>query len=466
MKSRWIVVILALSVLVGWGGINTPASAQSAITVGEPTTVNNFPDSLIFRIPATSSAGDIVTADLYYSFDGFISSPSYTREQIDFVTASSVKLEFEWDTDGLTTPPGMPISYYWRIRDSAGNQLITDTYLVRYDDIRYDWQVLEDEYIAVWWHDKPAAFGQSVFDIAQRAILQQRILFDVTLDYQIRIIIYNDDAEFHAWHAVALDWVGGEAFSDYGITTQIVYGSQPGDAWLQGVIPHEISHQYFAPVTRNPTVSVPHWLNEGVAQYNEFVDNNYALASVQNAVNRGEWIYLSSLAEGFGSYDEVRVRLAYAESLSAVNYLVETYGEEGLAAVLAAYREGHPTEEAFEVALGVPFSQFEGDWATWLGVPAGQYITPTPWALPAFPATPTIFIPGAGGGSSESEATPEPEMTETEVEEPEVEATAEEPEPVPEPGFSLCNTPILSAFILVGLVYQRKRRQSEGASRI
>jgi hypothetical protein len=203
-------------------------------------------------------------------------------------------------------------------------------------------------------------------------------------------------------------------------------------------------------------------LNEGVAQYNEFVDNSYALTSVENAVDRGELIILSSLAEGFGSYDEIRVRLAYAESLSAVNYLVETYGEGGLAAVLAAYREGHPTEEAFEVALGVPFSQFESDWASWLGVPEGEYITPTPWAMPAFPATPTMFIPGAGGGSSETEATPEPEATETEAQQPEVEATEEVAEPEPEPGFTLCSSSLLPAFVVVGLAYQRIKSRREG----
>jgi hypothetical protein len=461
MKVRWITLVIIISVLVGWSGGPPQAAAQSAITVGEPTTINNFPDSLTFRIPASSTAGDIVSADLYYSFDGFVSSPSHTREQIEFEPAGQVDLEFVWDTVGLTTPPSMPISYYWRIRDSAGNQLITDSYLVRYDDIRYDWQVREDENIGVWWHDKPSSFGESVFNIAQRAMGAQRSLFDMELDYQIRIVIYNDDAEFHAWHAVELGWVGGEAFSDYGITTQIVYGNSPSNDWLQGVVPHEISHLYFAPVTRNPAVSVPHWLNEGVAQYNEFVDNGYALTQVQSAVDRGELIYLSTLAEGFGSFDESRVRLAYAESLSAVNYLVEVYGEDGLADVLAAYRNGHPTEEAFEVALGVPFSQFEGDWATWLGVPEGEYITPTPWALPAFPATPTMFIPGSGGGSSDATATPEVEEIETEEVVTSPEVTEEVPEPEPEPDSSICSSGMLSAVLVAGVAYQQiKRRRS------
>lgn len=461
MKTRWMAILLAVSLLAGWGGKPERVLAQSAITLGEPSTENNFPDSLIFRISASSTAGEIVSADLYYSFDGFVSSPSNTRERIDFDPASQVDLEFVWDTVGLTTPPGMPISYYWRVRDSAGNELISETFLVRYEDIRYDWQVRQNDFIGVWWHDKPAAFGESVFNIAQQAIQKQRALFDFELNYQIRIVIYNDDAEFHAWHAVEHDWVGGEAFSDYGITTQIVYGSRAQDSWLQDVVPHEISHLYFAPVTRNPRVSVPVWLNEGVAQYNEFGDTSYALTQVYGAVERGELIPLSSLAEGFGSFDEARVRLAYAESLSAVVYLVEVYGEHGLADVLTAYREGHVTEDAFDVALGLPFSQFEGEWATWLGVPPGQYVTPTPWALPAFPATPTMFVPGSGGGSSAATATPEQDENELATEEVVIEPTQETTPAESTPGSPLCGSGMISALFLVGVACRQVRVKKE-----
>jgi hypothetical protein len=460
MQVRWIGVLLIGLILFGWAGGPVGTSAQSAITYGQPSTENNFPDSLTFRITASTTAGEIVSADLYYSFDGFVSSPSHTREQIEFEPASQVDLEFVWDTEGLTTPPSMPISYYWRIRDSAGNQVISDSFLVRYEDIRFNWEVRQDDRIGVWWHDKPASFGESVFTIAQQSMQAQRPLFGMELEYQIRIIIYNDDAEFHAWHAVEHDWVGGEAFSDYGITTQIVYGSSPGDTWLQGVIPHEISHLYFAPATRNPSVSVPYWLNEGVAQFNEFADNSYSMSRVTEAVNSGELIYLSSLAEGFGAFDETRVRLAYAESLSAVNYLVEVYGEQGLADLFTAFRDGYVTEEAFDVALGVPFSQFEGDWATWLGVPEGQYVTPTPWAMPAFPATPTMFVPGSGGGSSEAAATPEAE-DEIVTEEVEPEVAEETPQAEPEPGFTFCGLGSIPIFLAAGVVLQRVKRRRD-----
>jgi hypothetical protein len=81
--------------------------------------------------------------------------------------------------------------------------------------------------------------------------------------------------------------------------------------------------------------------------------------------------------------------------------------------------------------------------------------------MPAFPATPTSFIPGAGGGSTEAEATPEPESTATQATEPEVEATQEAEEPEPEPGFTLCSSSMIPAIMMVGLVYHQIKSRRE-----
>ena len=109
----------------------------------------------------------------------------------------------------------------------------------------------------------------------------------------------------------------------------------------------------------------PTWLNEGVAQYNESGIHRATLRDVETAANRGDLIPLSALEVGFGYFNEARTRLAYAEALSAVTYLVETYGDAGLAALLAAYREGMVTREAFPAALAVTPGEFEAGWTVW-----------------------------------------------------------------------------------------------------
>lgn len=387
--SRLILPVFLLMLLA----VGQPAAAQNTITFAPFETHNNFPADLTFSTTVSSTAAEIVAAELVFHLRNQFSSDSLSRQQIEMEPGNQVELSYTWDTSAGTIP-GAAVIYYWEVMDAAGNQVQSPEQMVRYEDTRYDWQILENEDIAVWWHDRQASFGEDVFEIAAEAVEKQRELFQADLDFQMRIIIYNDFAEFAEWNGVVSEFIGGQAFPDQGITAQIVsaYGSQ--SSWLNDVVPHEISHLYFEQVTFHRRSNPPTWLNEGVAQYNEFGSQRGALRDVETAAHQGDLIPLSSLEVGFGYFNEARARLAYAEAVSAVTYLVEAYGEAGLAALLAAYRAGLVTGEAFPAALGVTPGEFEAGWTVWLGLEAGEFVTNTPWPLPTFPPSPTPFVMG------------------------------------------------------------------------
>ncbi len=304
-------------------------------------------------------------------------------------------LEYTLDTRDLTTPPMMTYLFHWEVEDNNGVKYQSEPVIIRYEDNRFDWQVLENDAIGVWWHDRSEDFGQNIFDIAADAVSYQQELFQTELDFQMRIVISNTDEEFHSWHTIEHDWIGGQTFSNFGITNQIVKGESFQDSWLNGVIPHEISHIFFNHVVYNPVVSVPVWLNEGVAQYNEFISHEWEIDRVAAAAEDKKLIPLTSLEDGFGSYDVDRVYLSYAEAYSAAAYLVETYGNSGLSKLLKAYQDGEPTDQAFQTALGISADQFELDWAESVG--AENYLIPTAWVMPTFFPSPTSFIPGENG---------------------------------------------------------------------
>lgn len=411
-----------------------PAQAQSPVQFTDLPVENHFPDHVVFRAEAASSGGQIIAAELAYTAVNIYSPASYTVEEVEITPGAQVSLEYILDTSDFTNPPGMTYSYEWRVRLEDGSEIISQPVSFRYTDTRYDWQTRENDLIGVWWHDKSQAFGQAVFEIAAAAVAAQSALFQVELENQLLVVINNDPQEFASWHTIAYDWVGGETYSNYGLTVQIVSGENPEDSWLYGVIPHEISHIFFAQLTYNPTVSIPVWLNEGVAQYNEFVSQDWVLDQVASAAAQGDLIPLSDLDRGFGAHDTERVYLAYYESLSAVSYLVETYGSAGLSGLLAAYKDGISTEKAFQQALGVSATQFELDWAASLGAVDYQISTPLP--LPTFPPSPTFGSPGA--------ATPRPP------------ASAEEK--TRGPLLPCLGSTALLGFGLVGAWYQKERR--------
>ena len=401
MLKRMVVLICFLSVFSYNDAVRHIVAQSPAITFENNDTTNNFPYDLTFSVDVSSSEGEITTARLYYALRN---ATSTTQQVIEFEAAEQVTLNYTWDTSNVTMPPSAPIFYHWEVTDSAGNRASSEELLVHYDDVRYEWQVLADENLSVWWHDRLPAFGERVFVIAQRAFEEQQQLFQAELDYPIRIIIYNDFEEFAAWHSVVNEFVGGQAFSSLGITTQIVIAYNSEEAWLNNVIPHEISHLYFYQATYHPLNSVPLWLNEGVAQYNEFEEDTYALAWVEEGVAAGELLPLWTLSGSFGS-DETKARFAYAESLSAVLYMVERYGEDGMGRLLAAFREGLSEEEAIEQALGQSLISFQQDWITWLGVSPDLYPTPTPEPTIALPPTPAMMVPPTARPSHTPEAT-------------------------------------------------------------
>ena len=380
------VKLLCLLVLVslGWRRPLTAVIQAPTITFTSTTTTNNFPTNLTFSTTASSAAGDIVSAKLIFTDqDG----KGGTQNILTDIEASpEVTLTYVWDTSRTTVVPSQPVYYYWQVVDSEGNRVNSELEAVRYDDIRFDWQVLENEAIAVWWHDQPADFGQTVFNIAHTAFSQQRELFQTEPELQIRIIIYNNFDEFAAWHSFVNEFIGGQAFPGAGVTTQIVPPGDFQEEWLLDVLPHEIAHLYFFQATRSLS-SPPLWLNEGLAQYLELDDNTFSLRAAELAVLNGDRIPLYAIIGSFGN-DEDAVRLSYAESLSAVTYLIEAYGEEGLAALLAAYKSGLYDEDAFQTALGVSTLEFEYEWIAWLGAPLDLY--PTPTAEPTLAPLPTF----------------------------------------------------------------------------
>ncbi len=364
---------------------NRQARGQTDITFGPTTLVNDFPNALTFQVEANATEGDIVAAWLYHALRNSLST---NKVPIVVQPGRSVTLEYTWDTSGFTVPPGAPLYYYWEVTDSHGNRASTPKTLIYYDDVRFDWKVLQDDTLSVWWHGQPAGLGESVWQIAQRSVEQQAKLYGAKLEYPIRVIIYNDLVEFAGWHTYVRDFVGGEAHPDLGITAQIVPPSRSQEEWLNAVIPHEIAHLYFYQVTHHPLSDPPLWLNEGLAQYQELRDHQPDLELARREILAGNLIRLNVLAGSFG-HKQAEVRLAYAESISALTFLLEAYGSEALADLLAEYAAGSNADLAMQNALGLSAAEFEAGWLRWMGVPEEMYPTPTPWPTMAWLASPT-----------------------------------------------------------------------------
>ena len=127
---------------------------------------------------------------------------------------------------------------------------------------------------------------------------------------------------------------------------------------LQQTVRHELVHVMLSRVSN--VYNMPRWLNEGIAMR---VSGEMALSAewmLAGAVLRGVLIPLDELDEHFPD-DHERAGLAYAESLSVVGYIAETYGEESLPDLIRALRI-QSFAEALAASFGLDLQTFGERW--------------------------------------------------------------------------------------------------------
>ncbi|MGB2897156.1 MAG: peptidase MA family metallohydrolase [Anaerolineales bacterium] len=436
--------VLATAVILGINLHDAAAQENPTIRVISINLENNYPDSLEFRIHVEADS-PITNLTLYYKEQGHIST---TRQPIEFESGTDVIASFLWDTSRETVPPSSPIFFHWEVEDEQGNQLSTPEELVYYDDLRFPWMEISDPELVVRWYEGPDAFGQFIYEAARQSLTLMEEQTGEQLTFPIFVLVYADKEDFASWHFYVDDWVGGQAFTPLGITTQIISPYSSPD-WILDVIPHEIAHLFFYQVLDSPLASWPSWLNEGLAQYYEATDPTPALQRVESAAREGTLLPLISLTGGFGR-DPEQVRLSYDESLSVVIFILETWGEAGLQSLIDVFQTGENPRPAIETALGLTWEEFEADWITWMGIPA----TPKPSPVP----TATLVYPTAPSGWPTPTRLIKTTATETA---PDQSSTPEPPAANDRGTVSkwFCGGSTLGALLLPGLVWIARRRE-------
>ena len=375
--------LLSIAAILGVNLHGAAAQETPPIRVISISVENNYPDSLTFHIHAKADS-PITSIMLYYKEQGDIST---TRQPLEFESGNEVITSYTWDTSRFTVAPSSPIFFYWALKDEQDNQLTTPEELIYFDDLRFPWMEISDSELVVRWYEGSDGFGQFIFDAARQSLTQMEEQTGEELTIPIFVLVYANQEAFASWHFYVDDWVGGQAFTPLGITTQIISPFDNPD-WILDVIPHEIAHLFFYQVMDSPLASWPSWLNEGLAQYYEATDPIPALMRVESAAREGTLLPLISLTGGFGR-DPEQVRLSYDESLSVVIFILETWGEAGLQDLIEVFQTGENPRPAIETSLGRSWEEFEADWITWMGIPATPKPSPVPMATLVYPTAPS-----------------------------------------------------------------------------
>jgi hypothetical protein len=173
-------------------------------------------------------------------------------------------------------------------------------------------------------------------------------------DREIQVILYSGEQFREVTDAPG--WSAGIYDGKIRIPVGGIEQETPG---LRRILYHEYTHA----VVRTLTPRCPTWLNEGLAQYFEGreVDSRQR-GALRRTAREGRLPSLSSLEGSFTGLGADRAAHTYLVSLSAVRYMIDSFGLYRVRYVLDELAAGADSGKALAAGLALSSEEFERGW--------------------------------------------------------------------------------------------------------
>jgi len=447
----------ALLLALGLVATSVTPTAAASPTFQQPTAEATFGSGLSF-VQAFTSPDPLARVELLLEFPESLGP--FVVEVAGATSAGRHELTYRWSLaeDGHLVP-NTPVTARWRLvpADRSISPSVGPAARVAYEDTRFDWRTVEDDLVRLHWYEGSDAFGRRALEIGEEAVRDAAEFMGVTESEPIDFYVYADESAFYdALGPGTRENVGGQAHADIRTMFALIAPGDVTDAWVGIVIPHELTHLVFDTAVRNPYHFPPRWLNEGVATYlSEGYTTSYRSA-VRSAAADERLMPLEALEGQFPTTAD-RFYLAYAESVSAVDFLVREEGTDALVELIGSYADGVTDDEAFQAAVGRDVAGFEAAWLADLGADTPARYGPQP--APAGPLPP---------GWEEAGTTAPPDATAGPTTSPDPEPSAGPGEDTGVDGSPLGQGAVLGLAAVAGLLvggsiaYVRRRRGGPG----
>jgi len=228
-----------------------------------------------------------------------------------------------------------------------------------------DWSTIESPPFRIFYLASDKIYTGEITSLFQTAYLDYAAKLNLALAGPVSVFLCPTETVFNqlTGHA-APHW--GEGIADP--VKRIIILKSPGltdnRRRLPKLVRHELVHVLIGQAVSEPR-ELPKWFNEGIASYLA-ADEEFAPGeAISKALVSDSIIPLDEIDDVL-QFQQAKARLAYEESLSFVNFLVEHYGFRGLTALIAELVAGHTFETAFEHAFGEDIFEAELKWYSYL----------------------------------------------------------------------------------------------------
>lgn len=353
--NAWVAPVAAAT---GWAEFGTPTAESSfatGVSFSQPVRIQREVGRVELLLTVADSAGPTVIQ---------VPAPAGTG-------ARTLTHSLDPSVDGHLLP-NTPLTARWRLvgADDPTDVEIGPEVRVTYADDRFEWQTEAGVLVRVHWYEGTSAFGARALNIGEDAVREASDLLQVTESDPVDFYVYADrEAFYDALGPGTRENVGGQSNAEIRTMFALIPTNEIDQSWVGIVIPHELTHLVFDTAVSNPYHFPPRWLNEGLAVYQSQGYDASDRGAVESAAGSGTLIPLDGLTGQFPTGLQ-RFTLAYAESVSAVDYLVRVHGRDSLVSLIRSYAQGRTDDEAFGAALGLGISAFGAAWLEDLGAAA------------------------------------------------------------------------------------------------
>ncbi len=384
------------------GTSSSPVSAQSAeaITVISSSVESQFPEGMTFTIDVES---ELRIDDIRVTFEiGDRGTTQYAYLDLDQTTRPLVNGELFHRTNSRDRyiPPGTSIKYWFEITDENGDTMLTEPDFLRFDDARFEWDEVTLGTVTILYHGPVRIRAER---LAEAAVESLGIMGPVTgadTTTPIVMTLYNNNAEMIG--AVVARSLAtsreliteGQAFDSESVVIVLAGRSDIGTAT------HEMTHILVARAA-NSSGAVPLWLNEGLAEYGNLDQTISYERFLEWAEGTDRLIPLKALRSFPG--DPNLTLVAYGQGRSAVKYMIDEYGKDKMAELLATLGTGIGISPSLEVVYGFGIDVLENKWREYIGADPYVEATPGPTPTAASEPTPTYKLLTSPPKSSTSE---------------------------------------------------------------
>lgn len=345
------------------------APAAAEVQTANPRVETPDPSAITFLIEVS---GEVITEARvdYQRASGASSIGGDVRAEVPSRGTGLVTATLATNSSTTYIPVGTRFTYSWTFTTESGERIETEPEEFVFLDGRYEWQMLEEDGVRVFWY-ADQALAQRVMTASASAVADMSDLLEVDIDFPITVVLYGGGDD-----GIAAQRPRGGVYDEMSRTggTRVapdlvhVYDSL-GLPW-EDITRHEITHVITSAAGDGAFTSIPSWLDEGLATYAQ-VNKGTREQATEFAISTDTTLRLRNLTSPTNRAD--LIELFYGQSWYVVEYMIDTYGEAAMADFLATIKAGNNTDTALQEVYDLDQDSLYNEWRVHVGLEPIEY---------------------------------------------------------------------------------------------